>query len=103
MAYLAALVIFGLVTAMIWFVAIALYQQLTGGPDLRQNPNFVWVSVMSVLLVTLISFIPFPASYLLSLGVWWVVAKSCLELPWGRAMTLVPAPRRPVDGLAPGH
>jgi hypothetical protein len=88
MVYLAALVIFGLVTAVIWFVAVALYQQLVGGPDLRQHANYAMTGAVSVLLVTLISFGPFPAGYLLSLGVWWVAAKSCLELPWGRAVTL---------------
>lgn len=88
MVYLAALVIFGLVTAVIWFVAVALCQQLAGGPDLHQNPNFAASSAVSVALVTLISFVPFPAGYLLSLGVWWLAAKNMLELPWGRAMTL---------------
>jgi hypothetical protein len=88
MPHLAALVIFALVTTAIWFTAVALYQQLVGGPDLRQNPNLAWASGVSILLVTLISFIPFPAGYLLSLVVWWLAAKPCLELPWGRAVAL---------------
>lgn len=88
MVFLAALLIFALVTAVIWFVAVAVYQQLAGEPDLRDNPNFDATSVVSVLLVTLISFIPFPAGYLLSLGIWWLAAKNFLELPLGRAVIL---------------
>lgn len=88
MVYLVALVIFAVVTAVIWFVAVALYQMLVGGSDLRLNPNFDATSAVAVLLVTLISFIPFPVGYLLSLGIWWLAAKNFLELSFGRAMIL---------------
>jgi hypothetical protein len=88
MVFLVALVIFALVTAVIWFAAVALYQMLVGGPDLRLNPNFAATSAVSVLFVGVISFIPFPAGYLLSLGIWWLAAKNFLELPLGRAVIL---------------
>jgi hypothetical protein len=88
MVFLAALVIFALVTVAIWFTAVALFFLLTGGSDLRKNPNFASASGVSILLVTLISFIPFPAGYVLSLVVWWLTAKQNLELPSGRAMVL---------------
>jgi len=88
MVYLAALGIFLLVTGMIWFMAVALYNFPAGEPDLRKNPNFAGTSAVSVLLVTLISFIPFPAGYLLSLAIWWLAAKNFLELPLGRAVLL---------------
>lgn len=88
MVFLAALLIFALVMAVIWFVAVAVYQQLASEPDLRDNPNFDATSAVSVLLVTLISFIPFPAGYLLSLGIWWLTAKNFLEPSLGRAVIL---------------
>ncbi len=88
MVYLGALVIFLLITAVIWFAAVALYHLVAGGPDLRLNPMFAATSATSILLVTLISFVPFPVGYLLSLGVWWLAAKNFLGLSWGRAITL---------------
>ncbi len=88
MVYLAALVIFGLATLLIWVVAVALYQQFTGDADIRRNPNFGGTSTVSVVLVTLISLIPFPLGYLLSLGIWWLAARSMLELSWGHAVIL---------------
>jgi hypothetical protein len=88
MVYLAALLIFALITVAIWFAAVALYHFLAGGPDLRQNPNFAGASAVSILLVTLLSFVPFPWGYLLSLVVWGLAAKAGLELPPGRALLL---------------
>jgi hypothetical protein len=88
MAYLAALVLFLVVTVVTWFTAVALYHFLTGGPDLRQNPIFVSASVVTILLVTLSSFMPFPAGYLVSLVLWWLAANNILELPRLRALLL---------------
>jgi hypothetical protein len=82
------LVLFALVTTVVWFVAEALYHLLTGGPDLRHNPSFTAASAAALLLVTLISFVPFPTGYLLSLGVWWLAARHILELPMPRALLL---------------
>jgi hypothetical protein len=73
MAYLAALVIFFLITVVIWVVAVALFQFLVGS-DLRLKPAFT--NSVAILLVTLISFVPFPAGYLLSIGAWWLAANS---------------------------
>jgi hypothetical protein len=86
MVYFAALLIFLLATAAIWFVAVALYHLIAGGPDLRHDPDFAAVTCGTVLLVALISFIPFPAGYLLSLPVWALPARGFLGLPWGRAL-----------------
>ncbi len=88
MTFFIALVIFLGITTTIWFIAVALYQSIMGGPDLRQNPNFAWASLVSILLVTVISFVPFPAGFLFSLAVWWLAGKTFLELPFGRATVL---------------
>jgi hypothetical protein len=88
MAYLGALVIFLLVAIVTWFMAVALYHLLTNAPDLRQNPLFVLASVVTILLVTLSSFIPFPAGYVVSLVFWWLAAKNFLELSLFRALLL---------------
>lgn len=88
MSYLAALLIFLLITTVIWFVAVAVYRALAGGLDLSHSPNFVVASCVSILLVTLLSLVPFPAGYLLSLGVWWLASKNLLELPLSRAAIL---------------
>lgn len=88
MTYLAALLIFLLVTTVTWFVAIALYQMLVGGPDLREKPHFAAISWLSIILVTLDSFVPFPLGYLLSLVMWWLAAKIGLELSMLRAVLL---------------
>lgn len=88
MVYFAALVIFLVIAAATWIAAVALYQFLLGEPDLRRDPNFTPAGAMAVLLVTLLSFIPFPWGYFLSLAVWWFMAKGILGLPWGRATAL---------------
>jgi hypothetical protein len=88
MAHLFALLIFFAITAVTWFVAVATYQSLLGGPDLRQHANFTWTTFVSVLLVTLISFAPFPWGYYFSLGAWALAARGMLELPWLRAIPL---------------
>ena len=41
MVYLAALAIYLLISAVVWFVGLAVYQSLAGGPDLRKHPYFV--------------------------------------------------------------
>jgi hypothetical protein len=88
MVYLAALAIFLLITVVVWFTAVALYHLLAGGPDLRQGRHFAAASAVSVLLVTLFSFVPFPAGYLLALVVWWLAARNFLQLPLARALIL---------------
>jgi hypothetical protein len=88
MADLAALAVFALVTVLTWLMAVAVYHLLTSAPDLRQTPSFGIISGGTILLVTLLSFIPFPAGYLLSLVFWWLAAKNFLELPLGRAVLL---------------
>ena len=81
MTYLIALLIFLLITTAIWFVAVAIYNTLFTGPDLRRGPNFAVAGCVSILLVALISLVPFPAGYLLSLVVWGLAAWGMLDLP----------------------
>jgi hypothetical protein len=88
MNHLLALLIFFGITAVTWYVGVAIYQSLLGGPDLRKAPDFVSATCASVLLVTLISFVPFPWGYYLSLAVWALAARAVLELPWLRAASL---------------
>jgi hypothetical protein len=88
MAYLGALLIFLLATVVTWFMAVALYHFLAGGSDLRQNPIFVAASAVTIVLVTLASFMPFPAGYLVSLVFWWLAANNILELSRWRALLL---------------
>jgi hypothetical protein len=88
MNHLLALLIFFAITTTTWFAGVAIYQSLLGGPDLQQAPDFVTTSCASILLVTLISFVPFPWCYYLSLAVWALAARAVLELPWFRAIVL---------------
>jgi hypothetical protein len=88
MTYLLALLIFLVINAATWFVAVAVYQFLLGGPDLRHSPTFVGASTVSITLVTLISPVPSPAGYLLSLGVWALASWGMLELSRLRAGVL---------------
>ncbi len=88
MTYLLAILIFLAITTVTWFVAVAIYQSLLGGPDLRHDANFGGAACASILLVTLVTPVPFPAGYLLSLVVWWLAAKTFLALPLPRAVVL---------------
>ena len=88
MTHLLALLIFFAITTLTWFVGVAIYQSLLGRPDLRHDANFVGASCVSILLVTLISFAPFPWGYYFSLAVWALAARGMLELPWHRAGSL---------------
>ncbi|HYT88948.1 MAG TPA: hypothetical protein VEL76_09585 [Gemmataceae bacterium] len=88
MVLVGALLLFLVIAAITWAVAIALYQSWVGGPDVRQHPDFVGASLFAVGLVTLASTIPFPGGYLVSLGIWWLAAKSFLQLPTPRAVAL---------------
>ena len=88
MTYLLALLIFLAIITATWFVAVAVYQSLLGGPDLRHDANFGGATCASVLLVTLATPVPFPAGYLLSLVVWWLAAKNFLALTLSRAVAL---------------
>jgi hypothetical protein len=89
MNYLLAVLIFLAITTVTWFVAVAIYQSLLGGPDLRHDANFVGATCASILLVTLVTPVPFPAGYLLSLVVWWLAAKNFLVLTLPRAVALI--------------
>jgi hypothetical protein len=88
MAYLAALVIFLGVATLVWFVAVAVYQALLGDPSLYRNPDFVGTSFASIILGTLLCFVPFPWGYFLTLGVWWLAARHILNLPLPRSLVL---------------
>jgi hypothetical protein len=88
MTYLLALLIFLAITTATWFVGVAVYQSLLGGPDLRHDANFAGAACASILLVTLATPVPFPAGYLLSLVVWWLAARNFLALPLPRAVAL---------------
>ncbi len=88
MVLVGALLIFLVIAAVTWAVAVALYQTFLGGPDVRQQRDFYGISALAIGLVTLASFIPFPGGYLASLVIWWVTAKLLLGLPWPRAVTL---------------
>jgi hypothetical protein len=88
MTYLLALLIFLVINTGIWFVAVAVYRSLLAGPDLRHSPTFAGASTVSITLVTLISPVPFPAGYLLSLGVWALAAWGMMELSRPRAGVL---------------
>jgi hypothetical protein len=81
MPYLAALLIFLAIAAATWFVGVAIYHSLFPVPDVRGNPNFTTASCVSILLVTLTSFAPFPWGYLFALGVWALAVWGILELP----------------------
>jgi hypothetical protein len=80
MVFIGGLVIFALITVVIWFVAVALYNLLTR-TDLHQSHHFGASASVAIFLVTLLSFVPFPWGYFLSLGVWALTAWGMLELP----------------------
>ena len=88
MVLLAALLIYLVITAVTWAVAVALYASWVGGPGLRRHPDFGGASALAVGLVALASLLPFPAGYLASLAFWWVAARSFLRLSWPRAVAL---------------
>src|SRR5438132_8436819 len=83
-----AFLIFLVIAAVTWAAALALYQSWVGGPDPRQQPDFLVTSAVAVGLVTLASFIPFPGGYLVSLALWWFATKLLLELPGLRSIAL---------------
>ena len=80
--------IFLAITTATWLVGVAIYQSLLGGPDLRHSPGFVGATCFSILLVTLISFAPFPWGCYFSLAVWALAARGLLDLPWHRPLPL---------------
>lgn len=88
MVYLAALLIFLVITTLTWFVALTVYQFLFPTTPLLSDPNFIGASVVSIFLVTLLSPVPFPAGYLLSLGIWALAAWGVFGLSWGRGGVL---------------
>ena len=88
MVFLGAFLIFLVLAAVTWAVAIALYHSWLGGPDLRQKQDFLGVSTLTVVLVGLASFIPYLAGYGVCLIIWWCAGKFLLELSWPRAITL---------------
>ena len=88
MIHLGAFLIFVVLAAVTWAVAVALYQNWVGGPALRQKPEFLGVSAVAIVLVALASFIPHLGGYLVSLAIWWCAAKLLLELSWPRALAL---------------
>jgi hypothetical protein len=88
MLFLGAFLIFVVLAAVTWAVAVALYQSWLGGPDVRQKPDYLGVATLAVVLVALASFLPYLAGYLVCLAIWWVAAKVLLELPWPRAVAL---------------
>src|SRR5262249_5303569 len=69
-----------------WAVGVALCQSWLGGPDLRQNPDYLGITTLAVVLVGLASFIPCQGGYLVSLVIWWLAARVLLELPRPRAI-----------------
>jgi hypothetical protein len=87
MNVLILLLIFFVLAALTWTIAIALYQTYVGGPDLRQQPGFYGTSAAVVGCVTLASTVPFPGGYLISLGIWWLTTMY-LELSYPRAVAL---------------
>jgi hypothetical protein len=88
MIFLGAFLIFVVLAAVTWAVAVALYQSWVGGPDLRHKQEYLGIATLAVVLVGLASFIPYLAGYLVCLAIWWVAAKVLLELPWPRAVAL---------------
>ena len=88
MTYLLALLIFLLITTVVWFGAVAAYQWLLGGPDLRRSPDFVGVSCFSIPLVAVLSTIPYPTGAALALLCWAWAAWGLLGLPWHRGGVL---------------
>jgi hypothetical protein len=70
MAVLVAWLVFALVTAATWAVALAVYVTFVGGPDPRRQPHFLWRSALAAAVVVLAWFAPFPANHLLALAVW---------------------------------
>src|SRR5262249_44464186 len=79
---------FLVLAAVTWAVGVALYQSWVGGPDLRQNPDYLGITTLAVVLVALASFIPYQGGHLVCLALWWFAAKVLLELPWPRAVAL---------------
>jgi hypothetical protein len=88
MTFLGALLIFLVLAAVTWFVAVGLHQSWLGGPDVRQQPDFAGASALAIGLVALASFIPYQGGYLVSLVIWWLAARALRELPWPRAIAL---------------
>jgi hypothetical protein len=88
MPFLGAFLIFVVLAAITWAVAVALYQSWVGSPDLRDKQEYLGVATLAVVLAGLASFIPHLGGYLVSLAIWWVAAKVLLELPWPRAIAL---------------
>jgi len=88
MVIVAILLIFLVASAVTWVIALALYQAFMPGPYLKDHPQFLSLSVISIALATLVSMFPFPFGYLAALLVWWLAARNFFEMPTGRAVVL---------------
>ena len=86
--YMLALLIFAFLSAVCWFVAVALYQSKFAGPMLSDTLGYRRTARLAVGATALTSFLPFPAGYLAGLVVWALAVFAGLGLPPGRATVL---------------
>lgn len=83
-----ALLIFMGIAALVWAVALAVFQTYLGGPDLRKAPHFYFLSAVPILLIGMASFAPFWISYGITLFLWWLTASNMCMLPTPMALRL---------------
>jgi hypothetical protein len=89
MVFVVALLIFAVLSAATWYVALVCYKS-TCGESTDSNPQGCSVvSACAVGAVTLTCFVPFPAGYVAGMIAWAVAVYGFLDLSTGRASVLV--------------
>lgn len=86
---LIVLVICGVLSALTWFVAVAVYRSTFDGPDPAATPGYWTTARAAVVAVTLACYFPNPWDYGLSVAAWTAAVVGFLHLPAGRSAVLV--------------
>ena len=88
MVYLLALLIFAVLSASSWFLAVAAYRSTVSGYDPGDSPHYRRVAAAAVGFVTLSCFVPFRAGFPLNLLIWAAAIFGFLAIPAPRKLLL---------------
>jgi len=86
--YLLALLIFAILSAGSWFLAVAAYRSTVSGHDPVETPHYHRIAAVAVTLVSLVCFLRFPSGLGLSLIIWGLTVFGFLAIPAPRRVLL---------------
>jgi hypothetical protein len=72
----------------VWAIAISLDRAWFGSWDILDHPEFWPTTAVVLFMVTGVAFLQFPWGYPASLVLWWLAARTLLELPYPRWLVL---------------